>query len=163
METIQDVGDTETSLDDYLLARDRVRRQTKPSAIFESGDFIAYALTSATDLEVNEPQSYAEAKRSKDWKKWNASMGEEKDLLDKNGTWDIVERPQTQRIIGCKWIYKYKEGIPGVEDPRYKSRLVAKGYTQVEGIDFNEIFAPVVKHVSIRIIISYVVNFDAEV
>ena len=68
METIQEVGDTETSLDDYLLARDRVRRQTKPPAIFESGDFVAYALTSAADIEVNEPQSYAEAKKSKDWK-----------------------------------------------------------------------------------------------
>lgn len=49
-----------------------------------------------------------------------------------------------------------------MEDPRYKSRLVAKGYTHVEGVDFNEIFSPVVKHVSIRIIMSYVVNFDVE-
>lgn len=49
-----------------------------------------------------------------------------------------------------------------MEDPRYKTRLVGKGYTQVEGVDFNEIFSPVVKHVSIRIIMSYVVNFDAE-
>lgn len=54
------------------------------------------------------------------------------------------------------------KGIPRVEDPRYKTRLVGKGYTQVEGVDFNEIFSPVVKHVSIRIIMSYVVNFDAE-
>lgn len=44
-------------------------------------------------------------------------MGEEKYLLDKNGTRDVVERPQTQIIIGCKWVYKNKEGIPGVEDP----------------------------------------------
>ena len=101
VETVQEVGDTETSLDDYLLARDRVRRQIKPPGIFESGDFVAYALTSAADLEVNEPRSYAKAKRSKDWKKWNASMDEEKDSLEKNGTWDVGERPQRQRIIGC--------------------------------------------------------------
>ena len=104
----------------------------------------------------------AEARRSKDWDKWNASMKEEKDSLDKNHTWDIVDRPPRHRVIGCKWIHKLKEGIPGVEEPRYKSRLVAKGFTQVEGVDYNEIFAPVVKHVSIRIILSYVVNVDAE-
>ena len=100
--------------------------------------------------------------KAKTGKKWNASMGEEKDSLDKNDTWDVVDRPPRQGVIGCKWIYKYKEGIPGIEDPRYKSRLLGKGYTQIEGVDFNEIFALVVKHVSIRIILSYVVNFDAE-
>ena len=152
----------EESLDGYLLARDHVRRQTKPSAMFESGDFVAYALTCADDIVTNEPKSLAEAKRSKDWDKWNASMKEEKASLDKNHTWDIVDRPLRQRVIGCKWIHKLKKGIPGVEDPRYKSRLVAKGFTQVEGVDYNEIFAPVVKHVSIRIILSYVVNVDAE-
>lgn len=137
---------TDESLNDYLLARDRVRRQTKPLFIFESGDFVVYPLTSAADIEVDEPQTYAEAKKSKDWEKWNASMGEENDSLDKNDMWDIVDRPLRHRVIGCRWIYKYKEGIPGVEDPRYKSRLLAKGYTQVEGIDFNEIFALMVKH-----------------
>lgn len=92
----------------------------------------------------------------------NASMGDEKTSLDKNGTWDVVDRPQRQRVIGSKWVYKYNEGIPGVEDPRYKSRLVAKGFTQVEGVDYNEIFAPMVKHVSIRILLSFVVNFDTK-
>lgn len=89
-------------------------------------------------------------------------MGDEKTSLDKNGTWDVVDRPQRQRVIGSKWVYKYNEGIPGVEDPRYKSRLVAKGFTQVEGVDYNEIFAPMVKHVSIRILLSFVVNFDTK-
>ena len=89
-------------------------------------------------------------------------MKEENDSLDKNHWWDIVERPLRQRIIGYKWIHKLKEGIPRVEDPRYKSQVVAKGYTQVEGVYYNEIFAPVVKHLSMRIMMSFVVNFDAE-
>ena len=59
-------------------------------------------------------------------------------------------------------IYKYKEGITRVEDPRYKSRLVVKGFTQMEGVDYNKIFAPIVKHASIRILLSIVVNFDTE-
>ena len=49
-----------------------------------------------------------------------------------------------------------------VEDRRYKGRLVAKGFSQKEGIDYNEIFSPVVKHVSIRLILSIVVNKDYE-
>ena len=89
-------------------------------------------------------------------------MTEEKVSLDKNDTFVLVPRPEKQRVIGCKWIYKYKEGIPGIEDPRFKARLVGKGFTQVEGIDYNEIFAPVVKHVSIRIMLSIVVNYDLE-
>lgn len=64
--------------------------------------------------------------------------------------------------MGCKWIYKRKEGIPWVEKPRYKARLVAKGYTQVEGIDYKEIFSPIVKHFSIRILLALVAFNDME-
>ena len=82
--------------------------------------------------------------------------------LEENHTWDLTERPKNQKVIGCKWLYKLKLGIPGVEEPRYKSRLVAKGFAQIEGIDYNEVLAPVVKHISIRILLSVVVNFDME-
>lgn len=114
------------------------------------------------DISVDEPKTVAEALKSKDWDKCNISMKEEKSSLDKNHTWNLVHRPLKQRIIEFKWIYKIKEEIPGVEDPRYKSRLVAEGYTQVEGVDYTEIFASVVKHVSIQIMLSYVVTFDTE-
>lgn len=82
--------------------------------------------------------------------------------LKKNGTWDLVKKPEKKRVIGCRQVYKRKPRIPGVEDPRYKSRLVAKGYSQVEGIVYNEVFAPVVKHVSIRLMLSLVVNEDLQ-
>ena len=65
-------------------------------------------------------------------------------------------------MIGSRWIYKYKLGTPGVEEPRFKAHLVAKGYAQREDIDYHEIFAPVVKHVSIRILISIVVQENLE-
>lgn len=59
-------------------------------------------------------------------------------------------------------VVQEKPGIAGVEDPRYKGRPVAKGYSQKEGVDYKDIFAPVVKHVSIRYMLSVVTNFDME-
>ena len=149
-------------LSEYLLARDRVRRQIKPPSKYEDADLVVYALASAEDIEQEEPRSFTEEKLSKDWDIWNDSMGEEMTSLDENHTWDLTQRPKNQKVIGCKWLYKLKPGIPGVEEPRYKSRLVAKGFAQIEGIDYNEVFAPIVKHVSIRILLSAVVNFDME-
>ena len=158
----EDDHSQEEDLSDYILARDRVRRQIKPPSKYEDADLVAYALASAEDIELEEPRSFAEAKQSKEWDIWNGSMGEEMTSLEENHTWDLTERPKNQKVIGCKWLYKLKPGIPGVEKPRYKSRLVAKGFAQIEGIDYNEVFAPVVKHVSIRILLSAVVNFDME-
>jgi hypothetical protein len=89
-------------------------------------------------------------------------VNEEMDSLVKNQTWKLGKLPKNQRVVGCKLMFKKKEGIPGVEDPRYKARLVAKGFTQVEGIDYNEIFSPFVKHCSIRILMAIVNQFNLE-
>lgn len=60
--------------------------------------------------------------------------------LSRNNTWTLVRKPENQKLVGCRWTYKLKHGISGVEKPRYKSGLMAKGFTQREGIDYNEIF-----------------------
>jgi len=89
-------------------------------------------------------------------------MNEEIISLEKNQTWKLVSLPKNQRVVGSKWVFKKKEGIPGVEAPRYKARLVTKGFTQVEGNDYNEIFSTVVKHCSIRILMAIVNMYDLE-
>lgn len=59
-------------------------------------------------------------------------------------------------------VYKYKEGIPGVEEPRCKAHVVARGFSQIPSIDYNEIFSPVVKHTSIRALLTLVAMQDLE-
>ncbi|KAG8492460.1 hypothetical protein CXB51_009588 [Gossypium anomalum] len=82
--------------------------------------------------------------------------------LHKNRTWDLVQLPKGKKVVRCKWVFKKKEGIPGVEEPRYKARLVAKGYSQILGVDFTDVFSPVVKHSSIRALFGIVAMHDLE-
>lgn len=63
-------------------------------------------------------------------------------------------------MIGCKWIFKKNEGIPRVKEPRLNGRLVEKSFTQVDGINYNEIFSLMVKHYSIRVILTILNKYN---
>ncbi|CAA7024877.1 unnamed protein product [Microthlaspi erraticum] len=128
-------------LADYQLVRDRPRRQAKLPVRLEDyqledefEDIAGYAYLITDDGGKPERGCYQEA----------------------------LNRRKDKKAIGCKWVFKRKAGIPGVEAPRLKARLVAKGYSDKEGIDYQEIFSPVVKHVSIRCMLSAVLHFDME-
>jgi hypothetical protein len=89
-------------------------------------------------------------------------MHDEMESLEKNGTWDLVKLPKEKKPIRCKWIFKRKEGISPSDEVRYKARFVAKGYSQIPGIDYNDVFSPIVKHSSIRTLFSIVAMHDYE-
>ena len=81
-------------------------------------------------------------------------MDEEMDSLVRNRTWDLVKLPVEKRVLQNKWVYRLKEEDGGKK--KYKDRLVVKGFSQKNGIDFDEIFSLVVKMTSIRTILSLV-------
>jgi hypothetical protein len=116
----------------------------------------------ALSITNDDPRTVREAVNSEDSKLWKKAMVEEMDALDKNEAWDIVELPAGRKSVGSKWLFKKKFNTEGKVE-KYKSRLVAKGYSQVEGIDFGEIFSPVAKLNSIRFLLSIPVAFDLEV
>jgi transposase InsO family protein len=99
---------------------------------------------------VIEPDNFEEAMKEKCWKK---AMEEEIEVIEKNNTWELVERPSEKDVIGVKWVYKVKHNSDG-SFKRNKARLVVKGYAQQPGIDYDETFAPVARLDTIRALIA---------
>ncbi|WJX69187.1 hypothetical protein P8452_53469 [Trifolium repens] len=83
---------------------------------------------------------------------WIEAMQEELNQFERSEVWDLVPRPEDVNVIGTKWVYKNKSDENGTIT-RNKARLVAQGYTQIEGLDFDETFAPVARLESIRLLL----------
>nr|GEV95376.1 retrotransposon protein, putative, Ty1-copia subclass [Tanacetum cinerariifolium] len=148
-QTDQEDGDDEDARDqeinhppdltNYQLVRDREPRiRTKPLRFRDESNMAAYAFAAAEEEDTHEPLTYQEAVSREDSFKWKAAMKEEIDSLRKNKTWELVDHQAGLKLVTCKWLFKIKEGIKGVQNPRYKARLVARGFTQRAGIDYNE-------------------------
>jgi hypothetical protein len=81
-------------------------------------------------------------------------MDEELDQIEKNDTWKLVPRPKDKNVIDTKWVYRNKLKEDG-HVTRNKAILVCKGYAQVEGIDFEETYAPFARMEAIRFLLAY--------
>ncbi|CAL2244935.1 unnamed protein product [Prunus armeniaca] len=99
---------------------------------------------------IVEPENYEDAAQDESWRK---AMEAELEMIEKNDTWKLVERPFAKPVIGVKWVYKTKLNLDGTVQ-KNKARLVAKGYSQKPGIDYNETFAPVARLDTIRTLIA---------
>ena len=78
-------------------------------------------------------------------------MTEEYQSIIKNDVWEIVPRPKSKDVVSSKWLYKIKHAADGTIE-KYKARFVACGFSQKEGIDYEETFAPVARYTSLRTI-----------
>ena len=113
-------------------------------------DFVGFEEVLAaetSDAEAIEPRTLAEAKRRPDWPLWEKAIEEELATLKKAGTWRMEEAPPEANIIGSKWVFKAKKDAAG-NIARYKARLVAQGFSQIGGINYDDTYAPVAKMAS---------------
>lgn len=106
---------------------------------------------------LKDPETLQEALAAPDKEEWKAAMKSELDSLKASETWELVPRPKGRQVVKCKWVFRKKYDANG-DLERYKARLVACGYSQVEGIDFKETFSPVVKLKSIRTLLAIAVE-----
>jgi hypothetical protein len=131
----------------------RVRRSAMPD------DYKVYN-TEEFQME-GDPTSFEEAMRSDNSSKWLEAMEDKIKSMSTNKVWDLEPIPKRAKTVGCKWVYRTKHDSQGNIE-RIKAQLVAKGFTQREGIDYNETFSPVSCKDSFRIIMTLVAHYNLE-
>ncbi len=104
-------------------------------------NFRMEALSIANSIEAYEPHTLKEAISSEEAELWRVALEDEYKTLMDNNTWNLVQRPADRNFIKSKWVFKMKSSYEGVNE-RFEARIVAKGFTQVFGIDYRETFAP---------------------
>jgi len=117
-----------------------------------------------TTIEADQdPSSYKEAMSRPDHEKWKEAMECEMLALAKNGTWVLVDRPKDKNIVSNRWVLRIKRNPDGSID-RYRARLVARGFSQVYGVDYNDTYAPVVNTSAVRMLFAFstIMNLQIE-
>lgn len=130
-------------------------RDRHPSTHYSADEYVLLT-------DGGEPECYTEAMEDEHKKEWVEAMQDEMTSLYENNTFELVKLPKGKRTLKNKWVYKLKTEEHSSQ-PRYKARLVVKGYSQKRGIDFDEIFSPVVKMGSIRVVLGLAASLDLEV
>jgi len=105
------------------------------------------------------PQEPSTYKQAASHPEWTQAMLLEYNALVSNQTWTLCPRPSHRNVVRNKWVFKIKQKPDGSVD-RFKARLVAKGFDQLSGVDYYEIFSPVIKPSTIRLILALAVQFD---
>jgi ATP-binding cassette subfamily B (MDR/TAP) protein 1 len=112
--------------------------------------------------DAGEPSCYEEAVFDEHKNEWSEAMQDEIKSLYENDTFDLVSLPKGKKALKQKWVYRVKTEEHS-SHPRYKARLVVKGFSQRKGIDFDEIFSPVVTMSSIRVVLGIAATMDLEI
>ena len=129
-------------------------RYGRDEYIAASAQHVAYAA-----CQITEPQTMEEALSDELSDEWKQAADSEYHSLMENETWELVPLPKGRKPIGSRWVFKVKYGSNG-EIKRFKARVVAKGYAQKAGIDYEETFSPVVKFQSIRTLLAFAIQND---
>ncbi|KAK9018707.1 hypothetical protein V6N11_033754 [Hibiscus sabdariffa] len=139
-----------------------LRRSTRERHEPERYGFLVTTHGDVILVDQDEPKTYQEAVASPDSEKWLEAMRSEMDSMSENQVWTLVEPPEGIKPIGCKWVFKKKTDMDG-NVQTYKGRLVANGFRQIHGIDYDETFSPVAMIKSIRILLAVAAFHDYEI
>ena len=134
------------------------RQRKAPDRFHPDECFMSESLTA----ENEEPQSLKEALGGNNSKEWKDVLDAEYCSLISNETWELVPPPKDANIVGSKWVLKVKRDADGNIN-RYKARLVAQGYLQTQGADYEEVFSPVARYSSISTLLALANAYDLEV
>ncbi|KAK9025215.1 hypothetical protein V6N11_065111 [Hibiscus sabdariffa] len=156
-ETPQVVEGNSTDLETQPL-----RRSTRQRHEPERYGFLVITHGDVILVDQDETKTYQEAVLSPDSEKWLEAMRSEMDSMSENQVWTLVEPPEGIKPIGCKWVFKKKTDMDG-NVQTYKGRLVAKGFRQIHGVDYDETFSPVAMFKSIRILLAIAAFHDYEI
>ena len=110
-------------------------------------------LTGNAEAKGLEPTTIEEAKTCPDWPRWEGAINTELKSLDDAHTWNVVDHPKDINVVSCKWVFKIKKNAAGEID-KYKACLVAHGFTQQYGINYNETYVPVARLASLCLILA---------
>ncbi|KAK8600839.1 hypothetical protein V6N12_050687 [Hibiscus sabdariffa] len=139
-----------------------LRRSTRERHEPERYGFLVTTHGDVILVDQDEPKTYQEAVASPDFEKWLEAMRSETDSMSENQVWTLVEPPEGIKPIGCKWVFKKKTDMDG-NVQTYKGRLVAKGFRQIHGVDYDETFSPEAMIKSIRILLAVAAFHDYEI
>ncbi|KAK8704646.1 hypothetical protein V6N13_048264 [Hibiscus sabdariffa] len=171
LEEVQQQQDTEPEVEQFSqtveenstdLETRPLRRSTRERHEPERYGFLVTTHGDVILVDHDEPKTYQEVVSSPDSEKWLEAMRSEMDSMSDNQVWTLVEPLEGIKPIGCKWVFKKKTDMDG-NVQTYKGRLVAKGYRQIHGIDYDESFSPVAMFKSIRILLAIATFHDYEI
>ena len=140
-----------------------LRRSTRERRSAIPNDYIVFLQEHEADIgmEENDPINLRQAIESPNAQLWINAMNDEMKSMEDNGVWELVSLPKGVKPIGCKLIFTTKRDAQG-KSVRCKVRLVAKGFTQKQGIDYKETFSPVSSKDSFRTMMALVAHYDLE-
>ena len=112
--------------------------------------------------DIDAPKSVNDALKGPNAVEWKAAMDREYQSLMKNKTWTLVPRPKDTNVVGNRWVYTIKRDAYG-NITKFKGRLVAQGYSQTHGVDYDEVFSPVVRFATLRTLLALANANDWEI
>ena len=115
-----------------------------------------------TSQEISTPASYEEAMSGPQREQWEAAINDELRSIVLNAVWTLMRAPKGVNIVSCKWVFKIKR-LPDGRIDRDKARLVARGFSQQYGVDYDETFAPVVRMETLRVLLAIAAAENLEI